>query len=128
MISLYMLMFMFIFLFLPRTSDAGRVVHEFLEWSLKEIQFVKEKKIFFVSTRFRPCYCWYVRPVTVNLSDFYSYRLIGKLTAFLQLQEFSQRNLPVDSSTSTSRLSLRSSREKLAWLSLKQQPYVLILT
>jgi hypothetical protein len=24
-----------------------------------------------------------------NLSDFYSYRLIGKLTAFLQLQEFS---------------------------------------
>ncbi len=25
----------------------------------------------------------------VNLSDFYSYRLIGKLTAFLQLQEFS---------------------------------------
>jgi hypothetical protein len=30
----------------------------------------------------------------VNLLDFYSYRLIGKLTAFLQLQEFSQRNLP----------------------------------
>jgi hypothetical protein len=29
---------------------------------------------------------------TVNLSDFYSYRLIGKLTAFLQVQEFSQRN------------------------------------
>ena len=29
---------------------------------------------------------------TVNLSDFYSYSLIGKLTAFLQLQEFSQRN------------------------------------
>ena len=29
---------------------------------------------------------------TVNLSDFYSYRLIGKLTAFLQLQEFSQRH------------------------------------
>jgi hypothetical protein len=28
----------------------------------------------------------------VNLSEFYSYRLIGKLTAFLQLQEFSQRN------------------------------------
>ena len=27
----------------------------------------------------------------VNLSDFYSYRLIGKLTAFLQLQEFSLR-------------------------------------
>jgi hypothetical protein len=30
----------------------------------------------------------------VNLLDFYSYWLIGKLTAFLQLQEFSQRNLP----------------------------------
>ncbi len=28
----------------------------------------------------------------VTLSDFYSYRLIGKLTAFLQFQEFSQRN------------------------------------
>jgi hypothetical protein len=27
----------------------------------------------------------------VNLSDFYSYRIIGKLTAFLQLQEFSFR-------------------------------------
>ena len=25
----------------------------------------------------------------VNLSDFYSYRLIGKLTVFLNLQEFS---------------------------------------
>jgi hypothetical protein len=35
----------------------------------------------------------------VNLSDFYSYRLIGKLTAFLQLQEFDLRNLPVASST-----------------------------
>ena len=31
----------------------------------------------------------------VNLSDFYSYRIIGKLTVFLQLQEFSQRNLIV---------------------------------
>jgi hypothetical protein len=28
----------------------------------------------------------------VTLSDFYSYRLIGKLTAFLQFQEFSQHN------------------------------------
>jgi hypothetical protein len=42
-----------------------------------------------------------------NLLDFYSYRLIGKLTAFLQLQEFSQRNLPVeDSFTFTARVSL----------------------
>jgi hypothetical protein len=31
--------------------------------------------------------------------DLYSYRLIGKLTAFLQLQEFSLRNTTVDSST-----------------------------
>jgi hypothetical protein len=44
----------------------------------------------------------------VNLLDFYSYRLIGKLTAFLQLQEFSQRNLPVASSTSVARLFLSS--------------------
>ncbi len=28
----------------------------------------------------------------VTLSDFYSYRIIGKLTDFLHLQEFSQRN------------------------------------
>jgi hypothetical protein len=28
----------------------------------------------------------------VTLSDFYSYRLIGKLIDFLQFQEFSQRN------------------------------------
>jgi len=31
----------------------------------------------------------------VNLCAFYFYRLIGKLTAFLQLQEFSLRNLTV---------------------------------
>ena len=49
-------------------------------------------------------------------------------TAFLQLQEFSQRNLPVASSTSAARLSLKNSREKLAWLSPRLQPYVLILT
>jgi hypothetical protein len=65
----------------------------------------------------------------VNLLDFYSYRLIGKLTAFLQLQEFSQRNLPVnlpveDSFTFAARLSFLVQKEKLAWLSLKQQPCV----
>jgi hypothetical protein len=32
----------------------------------------------------------------VNSLDYYSYRLIGKLTAFLQVQEFSLRNPPVD--------------------------------
>ena len=43
----------------------------------------------------------------VNLSDFYSYRIIGKLTAFLQLQEFSLlKQIPVASSTSATRLLL----------------------
>ena len=46
----------------------------------------------------------------VNLSDFYSYRLIGKLTAFLQLQEFSLHNMIVVSSTSDARLLLHSSK------------------
>ena len=59
----------------------------------------------------------------VNLLDFYSYRLIGKLTAFLQLQEFSQRNQPV-SFTFAARLAFNSSKVKLVWLSLKQQPCV----
>ena len=36
----------------------------------------------------------------VNLCDFYSYKVIGKLTAFLQLQEFSLRKPTVDFSTS----------------------------
>ena len=40
----------------------------------------------------------------VNLCVFYFYRLIGKLTAFLQLQEFSLRNVAVDGSTSAPRL------------------------
>ncbi len=37
----------------------------------------------------------------VNLSDFDSYRLIGKLIAFLQLQEFSLRRHIVTCSTSS---------------------------
>jgi hypothetical protein len=37
----------------------------------------------------------------VTLSDFYSCRLIGKLTAFLHLQEFSQRNQTWELRTST---------------------------
>jgi hypothetical protein len=45
----------------------------------------------------------------VNSLDCYSYRLIGKLTDFLQLQEFSLRNImTVDSSTSAARRSLLS--------------------
>jgi hypothetical protein len=31
----------------------------------------------------------------VNLSDFYSYRVIGKLTVFLQIQEFTSRKTTV---------------------------------
>jgi hypothetical protein len=49
----------------------------------------------------------------VNLSDFYSYRLIEKLTVFVKLQEFRFRNLTVTSSTSTSRLSLNNSKTGL---------------
>ncbi len=59
----------------------------------------------------------FIPPVTstsgdyiVNSYDFYSYSLIGKLTAFLQLQEFSLRNKTVDSSTSTTRISLNISK------------------
>jgi hypothetical protein len=59
---------------------------------------------------------------------FYVSNFIRKLTAFLQLQEFSQRNLTVASSTSAARLSLPSSKAKLDWLSLRQQPGGLILT
>jgi hypothetical protein len=47
----------------------------------------------------------------VNLCAFYSYKLIGKLTAFLQLQEFSLCNLPVDSSTSRDRAAFSSKIE-----------------
>jgi hypothetical protein len=53
----------------------------------------------------------------------------AKLTAFLQIQEFSLRKqTQVASSTSAARLSLPSSKAKLSWLSLRQQTYVLILT
>jgi hypothetical protein len=41
----------------------------------------------------------------VNLCAFYFYKLIGKLTAFLQLQEFSLRNIIVASSTTAARRS-----------------------
>ena len=45
---------------------------------------------------------------TVNLCAFYFYKLIGKLTAFLQPQEFSMRKLTVASSTSSAQRSSRS--------------------
>jgi hypothetical protein len=44
----------------------------------------------------------------VNSLDCYSYKLIGKMTAFLQFQEFSLRNPLVDFSTSAAWRSLRT--------------------
>jgi len=62
----------------------------------------------------------------VNLSDFYSYRLIGKL---LQLQEFSFHNQPVeDSSTFSTRRSSRTLSQKVEIYSLRLHLYVLLLT
>ncbi len=46
----------------------------------------------------------------VTLLDFYSYRLIGKLTVFFHLQKFSQRNPPVDYSSSDVWISLNNSK------------------
>ena len=59
----------------------------------------------------------------VILSDFYSYRLIEKLTVFLQIQEFSQCKPTVTSSTSAPRIFSNSSKAKLVWLLLRQQSY-----
>ncbi len=44
----------------------------------------------------------------VNLCSFYFYKLIGKLTGFLQLQEFSLRKMTVASSTTSTRPSPHS--------------------
>ena len=49
---------------------------------------------------------------TVNLCTFYFYKVIGKLTAFLQPQEFSVRNITVTSSTITTQSSHDSSNRK----------------
>ncbi len=51
----------------------------------------------------------------VNSCDFYSYSLIGKLTAFLP-QEFSFHNMTMVSSTSTVRLSLHNSKQNLVYV------------
>ena len=58
------------------------------------------------------------------MSDFYSYRLIGKLTAFLQLQEFNFRKPTVTSTTTTADLYLHNSKGGLTSLSLRRQLYV----
>jgi hypothetical protein len=57
----------------------------------------------------------------------YSYRLIGKLTAFLHVQEFSLHKPTVVGSTSDSRSTPHSSNLGSTWLSLKLQLYVLRL-
>ncbi len=63
----------------------------------------------------------------VNLSDFYSYRLIGKLTVFFQFQEFSLRKQIVESSTTAARLFLLCSNLGLEIFSPRLQLYVLNL-
>jgi hypothetical protein len=65
----------------------------------------------------------------VNLSEFYSYRLIGKLTAFLKFQEFSRRHQTWDhSSTFAVRLFLPCSNHVYHRSSIKPWYYLLILT
>ena len=66
--------------------------------------------------RLSPLYLMYLVRLggyIVNLFAFYFYRIIGKLTAFLQFQEFSFRKQIVKCSTTTARLSLHSSKAKL---------------
>ncbi len=64
----------------------------------------------------------------VNRSEFYSYRIIGKLTAFLQLQEFSQRNQTWEhSSTFATRFFLPCSNHVYHRSSIKTCHYLLII-
>jgi hypothetical protein len=60
---------------------------------------------------------------TVNMFTFTFYRLIGKLTAFLQLQEFSFLNQTVDSSTSAERRSPHTSILRSTTFSPKLKHY-----
>ncbi len=64
----------------------------------------------------------------VTLCAFYFYKLIGKLTAFWQLQEFSLRNMTVASSTTAARRSPQSANAGLATFFPRLQHYGLILT
>ncbi len=57
----------------------------------------------------------------VNLCEFYSYSLIGKLTLFLHIQEFCQCNQIVDSSTTTVRFFFLSSNLGLEMFSPRLQ-------
>ena len=71
------------------------------------------------------CLLWIARPggYTVNLCDFYFYKIIGKLTAFFQLQEFSLHNITVVSSTSSTQSSPHRSNRRLGIFSLRLQHY-----
>ncbi len=74
-----------------------------------------------------PLYRWSLVPLggyIVNSLDCYCYRLIGKLTDFLDLQEFSFRDRTVDSSTSAAQLFLHSFWEKSAAPCPRLQVYV----
>ncbi len=62
----------------------------------------------------------------MNLSEFYSYIFIGKLTVFLQIQEFCQRNQIVDSSITVAWLFLLCPNLGLEIFSPRLQIYVLI--
>ena len=65
----------------------------------------------------------------VNLSEFYSYRIIGKLTDFLKLQEFSQWNQTWDhSSTFATRFFLPCSNHAYHRSSIKTCHYLLIIS
>jgi hypothetical protein len=111
-----------------RTEMAGLESQE--EDAPKRILFFKPMSWLGHRVRYHLCLILLVRlgGYIVNLSDFYSYRLIGKLTTFLQLQEFSLRNLPVASSTSAARLFLPCSNHVSHRSLLKTRHYVLILT
>jgi hypothetical protein len=66
----------------------------------------------------------------VNSCDFYSYRLIGKLTAFFAASGFQLARHgrgQFHFRRAAARLSLHSSKQKLAWLSLRLQLYELRL-
>jgi hypothetical protein len=62
----------------------------------------------------------------MNLRSFFFYRLIGKLTAFLHLQEFSLRDLPVSTSTTSTRRSPHTSSPRSGRSSSRLQHYTLI--
>ena len=63
----------------------------------------------------------------VNLSDFYSWNLIGKLTDFLQFQEFTLYKQIVECSTTVARFFLLYSNLGLEIFSPRLQLYVLRL-